>query len=316
MWNDLQFNTLLFLTDKPSPNVRMNGLGLQRLYVRQALSLARSLNDCGKTLRLFTNNRDKIEELVARDTHSENIQLRITEIDFPKWSLPETASFFAAHHKLFVFSHLAEDTHANCLIDVDVVMNRNNLLLARLFDNNPEIDGWVYDISDQVFPAYGTQTVQDDLRLLGVRHSFPRWYGGEFIMGGARLFAYLYEQCQCYMHPYLSLLPQLHHVGDECVVSAALNHNAQNLTLADAGASGLVVRQWTGRTLHAGKPCRTLKDSLLWHLPDAKGALSRFYRHGSLDILYRCVCCLTVCRRAAQAPWALARETLSHVHPV
>jgi len=280
---------------------------LRSLYVRQALSLARSLNSCGKNLRVITNNREEIEELIVREVPCERIDLQVTQIEFPTWSLPEHANFFAAHHKLFLFSHFAEEAHPNCLIDVDVVINHNNLSLTKLFDETPQIDGWVYDISDQVFPAYGTQAVQEDMRLLGVSHPFPRWYGGEFVMGGPRLFAYLHEQCQRYIQSYLSLLSQLHHVGDECVVSAALNQNSQNLMLADAGASGLVVRQWTGHTLHVGKPCGVLKDCLLWHLPDAKGALSRFYKHGSLDTLYRNVCWQTSCRRAARAPRALVR---------
>lgn len=310
MWSELQFNTLLFLTDEPSPNVNETGSRLRRLYVRQALSLARSLNRCGKNLRIFTNSREALDELIVREKPLERIDLQVTQVEFPSWPLPKHASFFAAHHKLFLFSHLAEDAHPNCLIDADVIVNHNMLSLAKLLDQSPEIDGWVYDISDQVFPAYGTQTVQADLRSLGVRHPFPRWYGGEFIMGGPRLFAYLHEQCQCYIDSYLNLLPQLHHVGDECIVSAALNHNGRNLALADAGASGFVVRQWTGRTLHVGKPCRILKDSLLWHLPDAKRSLSRYCKHGSLATLYRSICCLTFCRRVVQEPRAWARRML------
>jgi hypothetical protein len=316
MWNDVQFNTLLFLTSKRSPNVRRTGIQLQRLYVGQALSLARSLNSCGKELRVFTNDRDTVMDLMARETHRDLIRLHVTQIEFPTWPLPENVRFFAAHHKLFLFSHLAQEAHPNCLVDVDVVMNCNNLSLTELFDQNPRIDGWVYDISDQVFPAYGTQAVQEDMRLLGVRHPFPRWYGGEFIMGGPRLFAYLHEQCESYLRSYLSLLPRLHHVGDECVVSAALNHNAQNLTFADAGASGLVVRQWTGRTLHVGKPCGMLKHCLLWHLPDAKAALSRFHKHGSLETLYRNICWRTAYRRLALVPRAFIRRMLLRQHAV
>jgi hypothetical protein len=314
MWNELQFNTLLFITEKPSTNVRATGLELPRIYVSQALGLARSLNSCGKTLRVFTNDRDTVVELMARESPAGTIRMDVRQIEFPSWSLPETAPFFAAHHKLFLFSHFAQEEHPNCLLDADVVVNNNNLSMAKLFDQSPELDGWVYDISAQVFPAYGTHVVQADIRLLGVSHPFPRWYGGEFIVGRPRVFEYLHKQCQSYLQSYLSFLPRLHHVGDECIVSAAINHNGHHLALADAGASGLVVRHWTGPTLHVGKPCAELKQSLLWHLPDAKMALSHFHEHGSIGTLYTHLRWLSAYRHMRARPLALLRRTLSRPH--
>jgi hypothetical protein len=265
---------------------------------------------------VFTNDRETVMKLMALESPAGKIRLDVVQVEFPAWGLPEGAAFFAAHHKLFLFSHLAQDAHPNCLLDVDMAINYDNLQLAKVFDQHPQIDGWVYDISDQVFPARGTQAVQDDLRLLGVDHPFPRWYGGEFLIGTPRLFAYLHEQCQGYLQSYFSLLPRLNHVGDECVVSAALNQNVQNLALADAGASGLVVRQWTGVTLHVAKPCATLKHCLFWHLPDAKTTLSRFHKHGSLDTLYKDVRRLAVFRRATALPRTLFRRILSRPHAV
>ena len=313
MWRDVQFNTLLFLTEQRSANVRRSGARLQRLFVGQALSLARSLNICGKELRVFTNDRDTVLDLIARESPSGAIRLQVKQVDFPR-SLPEDIGFFAAHHKLFLYPHFARDAHPNCLLDADVVINSNNLSLAQLFDQDGRIDGWVYDISDQVFPAYGTQALQQDIRLLGASHPFPRWYGGEFIMGTPSLFAYLHEHCSRNLTSYVALLSRLHNVGgEECFVSSALNHNAQGLTLADAGASGLVVRQWTNRTLHVGKPCKVLKQCLFWHLPDAKAALGRFHEHGSLRTLYRNVCWLAACRRVKTAAtitrWSLHRTS-------
>ena len=298
MWNELQFNTLVFLTNQPSVNTRRRGLALQRSYVRQALALARSLYSLGKTLRVFTNDRRSLLDIISSESGSATFPCTIQEVCFPP-NIPCMMRFFAAHHKLFLFSVFAQEPHCNCLLDTDIVANHAKRSLIQLLEENPRVDGWVYDISDQVFPAIGTTAVQDDLRRnMGVQHPFPRWYGGEFIIGNARLFNYLHQECLRHLGNYIETSARLHMSSDECLLSAALNNNFQNLILADAGVSGLVVRHWASKTRHVKRPPSILSHSLFWHLPNAKDALALYRKHGSLRILYRHVQGLSVAKHA------------------
>jgi hypothetical protein len=222
----------------------------------------------------------------------------VQEVCFPS-DIPPTIRFFASHHRIFLYSVFAQETHYNCLLDTDIVANYAKRSLIQVLEENPRVDGWVYDISDQVFPAFGTTAVQDDLRRrMGVQHPFPRWYGGEFRIGNARLFSYLHEECQRQLGNYIETSAGLHMIGEEGLVSAALNNNYQNLILADAGASGLVVRHWASKTQHVKKPPSVLSESLFWHLPNAKDALALYFKHGNLRILYRHVQGLSVAKHA------------------
>ena len=298
MWNELQFNTLLFLTNEPSVNTRRRGPAMQRSYVRQALALARSLDSLGKRLRVFTNDRKSLLDIISSESRSLAPPYTIQEVSFPP-DIPCTMQFFAAHHKLFLFSVFAQEANCNCLLDTDIVANRAKRSLIQLLEENPQIDGWVYDISDQVFPAFGTTAVQDDLRRnMGVQHPFPRWYGGEFIIGNARLFNYLHQECLRHLGNYIETSARLHMSSDECLLSAALNNNYEKLILADAGASGLVVRHWASKTQHVKRPPSVLSHSLFWHLPNSKDALALYRKHGSLRILYRHVQGLSIAKHA------------------
>lgn len=309
MWSDLQFNTLLFLTDQPSVNTQRIGAAMQRSYVRQTLALARSLDSLGKRLRVFTNDRTSLLEMVSSESLSVTNPFAVQEISFPS-DIPPKTRFFASHHRMFLYSVFAQETHYNCLLDTDMVANHARRSLTKLLDENPRVDGWVYDISDQVFPAYGTTKVQDGLRReLGVQHPFPRFYGGEFIIGNARLFSYLHEECLRHLQKHIEASARLVNFTEESLVSAALNNNYQNLILADAGASGLVVRYWTSKTAHVKMPPGVLNQSLFWHLPNSKDALALYYKHGDLRLLYRHIQGLT----AAKSAVGYLREALGRV---
>ena len=304
MWADTTFNTLVFFTEQGSVNARSRGPKLQREYVEQAFALARSLRDFGKPLRVFTNDKARFIALMpARAQPAVVIEQPCFVGEFP----PELG-FFAAHHKLQLFRVFAGERGWNCLVDVDVVANGERVNLAKALDRYPSVDGWVYDISGQVFPAFGASRVQSDLFALGATHPYPRWYGGEFIMGSPRFFAYIDEEYRRRRLRYLSLRERLHHIGDEALVSAVLNGcEAANIRIADAGPSGVVIRHWTEQTRHVQTPLAALKRSFLWHLPSSKRLVADFGRHGSHRRLYLAV----AFEESVTTRWRLAKRRLA-----
>ena len=121
------------------------------------------------------------------------------------------------------------------------------------------------------------------------------------------LFRSLHEECLRLLGKHIEASARLHHTtaqrvaaqfSDETLVSAALNNNFPNLILADAGASGLVVRHWASKTLHVKRPPSVLKQSLFWHLPNSKDAVALYCKHGDLRILYRHIQGLTAAKNA------------------
>lgn len=283
MWADTQINALLFFTEQKSANSRLEGAKLQASLVDQALGLSRSLERCGKSLRLFTNRR---EELAALFDGRKQNGIEIVELA-PSAEIPEGIRYYASHHKLFLFDIFASEGRPNCLIDLDVVADDKNLHLTGILGQMPEKDGWVYDISSQRFPAYGAEVVLNDLEMAaGSRMHYPRWFGGEFILGSPFFFAELSGAIAGLLPGYLANYQSFHHVGDEAIVSAALNALLPKLSIMDAGLAGLVTRHWSGPTRHVQPSAEILRRTFFWHLPDSKPRLATFARHGNMERLY------------------------------
>jgi hypothetical protein len=135
----------------------------------------------------------------------------------------------------------------------------------------------VYDITDQVAPAYGADRILSDLEVVsGLKIAEPHWYGGEFIAGPSEAFASLQKAIEECLPRYVPLIPELHHVGDEMVVSAAI-HVARRggLKVENVGVSGHIVRWWSAATLHRQRGLREIISASLLHLPADKSFLAR-----------------------------------------
>lgn len=272
--------------DQAGMNVRQTRPNLNANLVKMMLGLASSLQQFGKPLRVFTNTPQALAEFIRTERHPSANFVDLCEIHFPL-DIPQGIRFYAGHHKIYLFSHFATEDAVNCLLDIDMVFAANPELFEKRIQGAPDLDGWVYDISDQVFPAYGTGVVQQDMKRIGAQNAFPRWYGGEFIMGSRKLFQMLNNECQQLLPAYLEVVETLHHVGDEALVSAALNNCEQKLSLGEAGCCGLVLRFWSARTAHVQKKVTALCQAALWHLPASKPLLQSFSRHRDLARLYR-----------------------------
>jgi hypothetical protein len=161
----------------------------------------------------------------------------------------------------------------------------------------------VYDISDQMFAACGGRNLTSDMEKISGRHLLdPRWYGGEFVMGSAAVFSQISQYIEVLWPDYIRHILSLHHVGDEMIMSTALNvARADGVRTIDYGEAGLVARWWTSRTRHRQLPFDAVEDAALLHLPadkeflakeagyhfDREAFLSRFRRYAQKKIVLR-----------------------------
>jgi hypothetical protein len=162
-------------------------------------------------------------------------------------------------------------------------------------------DAFAYDHSAAVFSAEGRDRIASDLeRVAGRSIASPTWYGGEFTAGTTSFFAKLAPILEYCWPRYLNNLNNIHGIGDEMVVSAALNlARLEGATIDDAGERRAVARYWSSRTRNKMEPFSTVSDVCLLHLPadkrflasqayeerTASEFLSHFRRHARLRIM-------------------------------
>jgi hypothetical protein len=195
------------------------------------------------------------------------IDLKAVEYNF-SLDVPRGISFYSAHFKLDLLGAFGRGVFGDlvALVDVDTL----------LLDEITVPDGLaVYDISDQVFPAYGQELIRQELeRIAGRPLANPRWYGGEFLMGRQSDFARLMEFVRLCWPRYIQQYSSLHHQGDEMPLSAAINLYAEaGSAVCDFGARGSVARWWSGMTRHRQETFSAISGASLLHLPADKAFL-------------------------------------------
>jgi hypothetical protein len=269
-WRETQFSTLMMFTSQKPINMGRLASDVALTYVAMTVRLAESLARAGKGLRVFTNDKERLLTLAGAKANL----LTPTPLEFDP-IFPLHLSFYAAHHKLHIFERFAEETWPNCFLDLDIVLSKDGTVVQQILENPSPMEAWVYDISAQVFPAFSRPVVQRDLAKLGATKAFPLWYGGEFILGTPAFFAQLSAECNSVLPTYLRLCDSLHHIGDETILSVAMNRLGQEFAVGEAGDADLVIRYWTGPTLHVQPGPAALKRCAFWHLPDMKSVLSR-----------------------------------------
>ena len=250
----LRFHALLYVSDAPTrqeaPNMRSRLTPEQRLldYLAMASRLGEGLaRHFGVGLQLLTNRPDQLQQLIAAQVrrragfcmHVQPVGIRFGE------DLPASARFHAAAHKIYVFEHLSRQPGYSLQLDLDMVCQR--FFDAHVLERAAAGVPLVYDISEQVFPAFGYQRVARDLRMLSGSEMEYRWFGGEFIGGPASFFAELFATLRPMLGAYADGFDRLHHQGDEILVSAALNllrqrHGAS--FLCDVAPLNVVRRHW------------------------------------------------------------------------
>lgn len=249
-----------------------------QLYVNNAITLSRSLRQRNLSFTLLTNNVPLVDELAR----AKNATLNIEEIPFMT-EVPTGVRFFSAHFKLDAFRFFATlDKEYVALIDSDVIcVNDVPPGLARAVSRQTSL--W-YDITDQVVPAYGHEVILRDLDTILGAESEGRWAGGEFVAGPPAFFARLVKEGDTVYANYIRNINLFHHIGDEPVVTAALELlRKKGVYVADAGLLGVIGRYWNSRTLHTQKPFECYEHCFLLHLPSDKRFLADLADRDTLD---------------------------------
>jgi len=248
-------------------NTKERGELVQETYLKNAINCCLSFNAMGYEFSLITNKVDLVRERVAKfGKHS----MKILQGDFAL-DVPSDIKFFEAHFKLDVFRMFARGELGAFvgLVDIDAI-------LLKAF---PEFDDnflYVYDISTASFEACTPEVVAGDFGRLGAADISPKWYGGEFIVGSASMFLELTKVLDDVWPHYTSAYRNLHHQGDEMLVSVAIEKlRRKGVQIFDAGSAPLVQRWWSARTLHRQPFLSNVEHTCLLHLPSDKEFLGR-----------------------------------------
>lgn len=243
------------------------------VYLQCASLCAASVAAAGGSFALITNDAERLEkrrqalglggpEFVEQQFH---------------WPVPPGIAFYSAHFKLEVIEAFAAGAFGDLvgLIDIDTVLVRP-LRLGALPDGALA----VYDITETERAAFGRELVCDDLAAVaGCRLEDARWYGGEFIVGAPAAFAAIAQEVRACWPNYVAAIGSLNHVGDEMVVSPAIDRARQKgLSTINVDRPGGVTRWWTARTESPIRPFREIEDRSLLHLPSDKEFLASYCR--------------------------------------
>jgi len=243
------FGTLMWIDDEhhSSPNNKNREV---ESYFRQIALLSATLRaSFAADLHVFTNDAKRISTWF-RTKKSAPIIIAIA----PSITVPSRIGFYSAHYKLDALAAgldlLRGAGDMFILLDTDVIAHHP--FSAEQAEMISRADLVVYDISDQVFPAYGAATVIRDIERVA-HNSFidPKWFGGEFIAGSKRGLTRLIEHARAVLHRYFEHAATLHHAGDEMFLTASLNalmKEPGDLAIVTQNPYRLVSRHWSRST--------------------------------------------------------------------
>lgn len=273
---------LLYLdkADKSNINVQLKTFKERmNLYFQNAVTLSNSLQKKGIKFVLLTNDLALIQENCIYS----QAEINVEQISFVT-QVPIGIRFYSAHFKLDVYRYLATKMAPYvgfCDLDMICINNIPHCLSENIAHQEPMI----YDISDQVVPAYGQDTITRDIESILGSKSQGKWYGGEFIAGSPNFFAIMIREIDQLYNNYITNINKLHHVGDEAITTAALESlQKKGLQFIDAGKSKIVGRFWSIKVLHYQEKFDWYQDCFLLHLPADKKFLASISRKKISDI--------------------------------
>jgi hypothetical protein len=288
---------------KPGPNATNRD---PLSYVSQAVCLNNSLRRIGMPMLTIVTNEPALVATRLSKIAPENgpaVTALTATIELPK----DTA-FYAAHFKLDLMDQVAAtlpDDTMMLLLDADMVamhpLDRN--MVGRC----AEAGLGAFDISDQVFSAYGSERVVADLEIAaGRRLRNPRWYGGEFLLATPAALRRLVVRARVSYARYISESMRVKHHGDEIFISAALNALVdEGQGLVEVGAYQAVGRHWPGNNY---RELKWFRRCAFIHLPGGKALLEKQARYADFAP-ERFWCHLWVAHLCGRARHAIKRIT-------
>lgn len=272
--NSIRLYSLLYVDHRQRvhANIKWTFSDAVDIYISCAALAANSAGINDIDFSLITNDTALIENrlraLRLPDISTNNLQFTL--------SVPYSIDFHNAHFKLDAIKALASGQFGDLvgLIDVDVIFNH------KIPDDVKDVchsDFAVYDISEQIYTTYGFKKIQSDLELIaGCKFDNPRWFGGEFLIASAPNMGILSNEISTCWLRYINNLDRVTHVGDEMIVSAALNLLARRgFPITDIGTRGVVARWWTSRTGFRQPTFEEIEQSAILHLPADKPFLAK-----------------------------------------
>jgi hypothetical protein len=242
-------------------------------YARQALCLNKSLLQAGMPrLNIFTNAPALAASCFG--STAEDRRPVVHEL-VGSVNVPKSTEFYGAHFKLDLLEQVARMLGSGTLmllLDADMVAIKSlDEGMVRLC---ADAGVGAFDISDQVFPAYGSANVIRDLEIVAGRHLLnPRWYGGEFLISTPTFLMTLVQRARAHCERYVHEIGRLQHHGDEAFVSSALNTLAdEGQQIVELGAYQAIGRHWSGNT---HRDLRWFQHCCFVHLPDGKALIER-----------------------------------------
>jgi hypothetical protein len=268
--HETNFYGLLYIDETNNLNPNLLGAADQTdVYVSCASLCSKAFRAAGTPFHLITNDEAYVQRRLSA--------LKLDDVGvvaYPfAWPVPKNIPFYSAHFKLDIIKAFGRGTFGRQvgLVDLDAI-----LLKGLPFSE----DLAVYDISDQVSSHKRISVLSDIEKISGRQLPDARWYGGEFTMGSAAAFYEISQYVELCWPDYVRCIPMLHHIGDEMIMSSALNMaRADGVRLIDYGKAGFVARWWTARTQHKQAAFDSCKDTALLHLPADKVFLARQARY-------------------------------------
>jgi len=262
----------LLIIDRQSsffPNLKKRSDAAE-IYIRCAALLAKSALAAQHDITVVTNDAALVGAWFSRLGVPGNAKVEQREFIS---QLPLSAPHRAAHHKLDLLRDLAggDPGRYSMIVDLDAVFLR-----GLRFDELPEADEiGCYDISSMMVSESQGRSA-DDIRELAAEHvAAPRWFGGEFIIARGAMFHELVNILDEVEGRYWALRETLYHVGDEALVSSALNlYLGRGGRVLDVGARNVILRWWTARRTFPQVCLRTALDHAVLHLPADKEFLA------------------------------------------